>query len=143
MAILDYRNTPTQGMDSSPAQRLMNRRTKTLLPTSGRLLQTRVTHPEKHKRNLVKRQEQQVKYFNDGARDLRDLAEGDTVRMKPFRSGNKIWKKATVRTCLDERSYTAEKPDRGVCRRTRSHLTKTPEEWKMRTTMTVKVWRRG
>ena len=25
MAILHYRNTPTQGMDSSPAQRLMNK----------------------------------------------------------------------------------------------------------------------
>ena len=30
MAILDYRSTPTQGMDSSPVQRLMNQRTKTL-----------------------------------------------------------------------------------------------------------------
>ena len=30
MAILDYRNTPTQGMDSSPVQRLMNRHTNTL-----------------------------------------------------------------------------------------------------------------
>ena len=82
--ILDYRNTPTQGMDSSPAQRLMNRRTKTLLPTSRTLLQPRVTYPEKDKRNLVKRQGQQIKYFNDGARDLREVAEGDIVRMKPF-----------------------------------------------------------
>ena len=54
MAILDYRNTLIQGMDSSPAQRLMNRCTKTLLPTSGKLLQARVTNPEKDKRNLVK-----------------------------------------------------------------------------------------
>lgn len=92
MAILDYRNTPTQGMDSSPAQRLMNRRTKTLLPTSGKLLQPRVTYPEIDTRNLVKRQEQQIKYFNDGARDLRELAEGDIVRMRPFRSRDKVWK---------------------------------------------------
>ena len=34
IAILDYRNTPTQGMASSPAQRLMSRRTRTLLPTT-------------------------------------------------------------------------------------------------------------
>jgi hypothetical protein len=32
LAILDFRNTPTQGFESSPAQCLMNRRTKTLLP---------------------------------------------------------------------------------------------------------------
>ncbi|CAG2198016.1 unnamed protein product [Mytilus edulis] len=33
LAILDFRNTPTQGFETSPAQRLMNRRTKTLIPT--------------------------------------------------------------------------------------------------------------
>ena len=75
----------------------------------------------------MKRQEQQIKYFNDGDRDLRELAEGDIVRMKPFRSGDKVWKKATVTARLDERSYTVETPDGGVYRRTRSHLRKTPE----------------
>ena len=83
-AILDYRNTPTQGMDSSPVQRLMNRRTKTLLPMSRALLQPRVTYPGKDQQNLAKRQEKQVRYFNQGARSLGELAEGDVVRMKPF-----------------------------------------------------------
>jgi len=106
MAILDYRNTPTQGMDSSPVQRLMNRRTKTVLPTSRALLQPRMTYPEKDQPNLAKRQKQQVRYFNQGARDLRDLAEGDVVRMKPFRLGDKVWKKAIVTAHLDERSYS-------------------------------------
>ena len=96
MTILDCRNTPTQGIDSSPVQRLMNRRTKTLLPTSRTLLQPRVTYPEKDQRNLAKRQEQQVRYLNQGARDLGELAKGDVVRMKPFRLGDKVWKKATV-----------------------------------------------
>ena len=35
LALLDYRNTPTQDVGSSLAQRLMNRRTKTLLPTAA------------------------------------------------------------------------------------------------------------
>jgi hypothetical protein len=30
LAILDFRNTPTQGFNTSPAQRLMNRRTNTV-----------------------------------------------------------------------------------------------------------------
>lgn len=79
MAILDYRNMPTQGMDSSPAQRLMNRQTKTLLPTTRALLQPRVTYPEREKHDLVKKQEQQAKHYNRGARDLQELAEGDVV----------------------------------------------------------------
>ena len=33
LALLDFRNTPIQGVGSSPVQRLMNRRTRTLLPT--------------------------------------------------------------------------------------------------------------
>ena len=124
MAILDYQNTPTQGMDSNPVQRLMNRRTKTLLPTSRTLLQPRVTYTEKDQRNLAKRQEQQVRYFNQGTRDLRELAEGDVVRMKPFQLGNKVWKKATVAARLGERSYSVETPEGGVCRGTRCRLRK-------------------
>ena len=128
MAILDYRNTPTQGMDSSPAQRLMNRRTKTLLPTARALLQPRVTYPEKEKRKLEKKQEQQAKYYNRGAKHLQELAKGDVVRMKPFRLGDKIWKKAVVTAHLDERSYTVEPPEGGVYRRNRGHLRKTQEK---------------
>ena len=38
LAILDHCNTPSQSHDMSPAQRLLNRRTRTLLPTAGSLL---------------------------------------------------------------------------------------------------------
>lgn len=126
MAILDYRNTPTQGMDSIPVQRLMNRGMKTLLPTSRTLLQPRVIYPEKDQRNLAKRQEQQVRYFNQGTRDLREV--GDVVRIKPFRLGDKVWKKATMAARLDERSYSVEITDGSVSCRTRCHLRKTPEK---------------
>ena len=93
MAILDYRNTPTQGMDSSPVQRLMNPHTKALLPMSRALLQPRVTYPEKDQQNLAKRQGQQVRYFNQGTRSLRELAEGYIVRMKPFPLGDRYGRK--------------------------------------------------
>ena len=38
LGFLDFRNTPTEGLGTPPAQRLFGRRTKTLLPTSDRLL---------------------------------------------------------------------------------------------------------
>ena len=38
LRLLDFRNTPTEGVGTSPAQRLFGRRTKTLLPTTGKLL---------------------------------------------------------------------------------------------------------
>ena len=50
MAILDYRNTPTQGMISSPSQSLMSRRTKTLLPMTQCVLLPKAASPEQDKR---------------------------------------------------------------------------------------------
>ena len=37
LGFLDFHNTPIEGLGTSPAQRLFGRRTKTLLPTAGRL----------------------------------------------------------------------------------------------------------
>ena len=54
LAFLDYRNTPTQGMESSPAQRLLNRRTRTLLPATKQLLQPRVVFPDAEIKDLNK-----------------------------------------------------------------------------------------
>ena len=42
LALLDNRNTPRNDILGSPVQRLMGRRTKTLLPTSSRLLEPKV-----------------------------------------------------------------------------------------------------
>ena len=40
--LLEWRNVPTQGLDSSPCQRLMSRRTRSLLPVSNFLLKPKV-----------------------------------------------------------------------------------------------------
>lgn len=127
LAFLDHRNTPTQGMHTSPAQRLMNRRTRTLLPTTKSLLKPEVISESRTREELERRQESQAKYFNRGARDLTPLKEGDVVRMKPFQLGEKRWKKGVVVTRLDERSYIVDTPDGGSYRRNRLHLKKTPE----------------
>ena len=55
LALLDYRNTPTQGLDTNPAQRLMSRRTKTLLPTTKNLLVPEVTMGQ-HQKILANKQ---------------------------------------------------------------------------------------
>ena len=108
LAVLDYRNTPTQGMTTSPAQRLMSRRTKTLLPTTQSLLLPRTINLEVEKKELRQRQQAQAKYYNRSAKDLPSLSEGDVVRMKPFKLGDKSWRKAKVTARLNKRSYTVE-----------------------------------
>ena len=39
LALMDWRNTPTEGSGTSPAERFLGRRCKTLLPITGSLLQ--------------------------------------------------------------------------------------------------------
>ena len=68
LAILDYRNTPTQGVGSSPAQRLMSRRTKTLLPTMNQLLQPQAGKPADDRARLIERQHKQKWYHDRTAR---------------------------------------------------------------------------
>lgn len=123
LALLNIRNVPTQGVDSSPAQRLFGRRTRTLLPTTQSLLKPRnPVNPESI--HLRSNQERQAKYYNRTARDLPILKPGDTVRMKPFALGQKSWDKAHVTKRLDERSYEVQSAGT-TFRRNRQHLVKT------------------
>ena len=123
IALLNIRNTPTQGVDSSPAQRFLGRRTKTLIPTSRRLLQARGSESKHERKQLELNQQRQAKYYNQSTKDLPPLIQGDTVRMKPFRQGEDRWKKGLILRKLDERSYEVLQDDQ-VYRRTREHLKK-------------------
>ena len=127
LALLDFRNTPTQGVGSSPAQRLMNRRTRTLLPMTKTLLQSRTGMNNHYEHTLLKsQQDKQAKYYNKTAHDLPVLNEGDIVRMRPYIKGSKEWKKGVVTKRLDDRSYEVETPDY-TFRRNRHHLRKSNE----------------
>ena len=99
MALLEIRNTPTQGAGSSPSQRMINRRAKTLLPTTETLLRPRGEHQHECDRLKIKySQKAQAAHYNKHARDLPVLEDGDPVRLKPFRLGQKKW---TRGTCQD------------------------------------------
>jgi transposase InsO family protein len=127
LAVLNHRNTPSQDMDESPVQRLFNRRTRTLLPTTANLLEPKTNGSFMRKKLLKKKAEKQAEYYNKGAKDLPVLEEGDTVRMKPHVLGEKVWKKGTVNKRLDERSYEILAENGNTYRRNRVHLKRTKE----------------
>ncbi|XP_051794266.1 uncharacterized protein LOC127530799 [Acanthochromis polyacanthus] len=120
LAILDHRNTPTQGLDTSPAQRLLSRRTRTLLPIRESLLEPKVIN---NSSALRRNQQRQSKYYNQTAKDMDSLKPGDVVRVQPFEP-NTLWRKATVNTSLGNRSYAVELDTGSVLRRNRRHLRK-------------------
>lgn len=127
MALLELRNTPTQAVGSSPAQRLLGRRTRSFLPTTSTLLEPRGAAILQKERDRMKDlQRKQAFYHNTSAKDLPVLEEGDTVRMKHFQIGKKTWDKGTITQRLDERSYEVETSG-GVYRRNRCHLKKSNE----------------
>ncbi|KAK3708090.1 hypothetical protein QZH41_006919 [Actinostola sp. cb2023] len=81
LALLDQRNTPTEGLGSSPAQRLMSRRTKGLLPTASTLLHPKVVEGVKGK---IKLKKQKAKYYHDRtAKTLPELEVGQDIRVAP------------------------------------------------------------
>ena len=128
LAILELRNTPTQGVESSPAQRLHGRRTRTMLPTTAKLLKPRCAEILTAERKKMKRvQNKQEMYFNRHAKDLTTLQEGDIVRLKPCRQGSKFWQKAIVQRRLYERSYEVETDTGLILRRNRVDLRRTDE----------------
>jgi len=116
LGLLDERKTPLQGFGSSPVERLMNRRTRTLLPTTSALLELRTLNSTHERDKLKDVQKRQARYYNSNAQDLPPLNEGDTVWMKPFVVGQKQWKKGVVVERLDERSYEGETADRSSYR---------------------------
>ncbi len=127
LAILDFRNTPSQGMQSSPSQRLMSRRTKTLLPTTPTLLTPKT---EENVVNELKASKKRAAfYYNRGARDLKPLQRGDVVRVSPQGLGDRSWRKAEVLGPVQgrPRSYEIRTDGNSVLRRNRRHLRKSAE----------------
>ena len=121
LALLDWRNTPTEGVGCSPMQRLCGRRTRTLLPTAKNLLKPTTTPDVREK--LLKEKERQPFYYNRGTRELSPLRKGDAVVMLPGPQARN-WKKAQVEDQVDVRSYAVRTENGRVFRRNRRHLQK-------------------
>ena len=126
LALLDFRNTPTQDVDSNPAQRNLGRRARTLLPTTSWLLAPHEMDTAFSKRRQRLTNSRSLWYYNKGAKDLSPLHEGDAVRIKPCTLGQKTWRTGTINKQLDERSYDIE-TETGILRRNRVYLKKTNE----------------
>lgn len=122
LAILAFRNAPTQGLESSPAQRLMGRRTRTTLPMHRDLLRQNASKEE----DMTSLRHQQAKGYDRSARDLPPLRIDDVVRVEPA-GRHEPWRKAQVVKVHDNRSYDVQTLDGTVLRRNRRHLRKTAE----------------
>ena len=119
LTLLDWRNTPTEGVGCSPVQRLCGRRTRTLIPIVTSLLKPTTTSGVREK--LLKKKERQTYYYPRETRELSPLRKDDAVVTLPSPQARK-WKEAQVEDQVDVRSYAVRTEDGRVFRRNRRHI---------------------
>ncbi|KAK3773727.1 hypothetical protein RRG08_001454 [Elysia crispata] len=115
------RNTPTEGTTKSPVQRLIGRRTKTLLTATAMALKPSRINPEREE--LENKKFKTSQKFSRGTH-LPRLAIGDNVRMQSI-DGSREWKQATVTKILRRNSYQVSDGQRSY-RRTKEFLRSKP-----------------
>lgn len=91
LGLLTERNNPSQGIGSSPVQRLMNRRTRTLLPTTVTLLEPRSLSTNHEREKLKDVQKRQAQYYNTNAHDPPELTHLNTHSDWDRKNGGKGW----------------------------------------------------
>ena len=125
LALLNLRNVPRDDVLGSPVQRLMGRRTQTLLPTSNALLRPETLNPDQVHDRMVEHRIKQKLYYDRGAKELSKLQPGSVVRVQT-KSG---WQPGViVSQDPHPRSYIVQMPETGgVYRRNRRHLLETQE----------------
>ncbi|CAI5681852.1 unnamed protein product [Oreochromis niloticus] len=119
LSLLEYRNTPVDNL-KSPAQLLMSRRLRSILPATPKQLEPQVVCQQTVRERREVCQQRQQTYFNRAARPLPQLYPGTPVR---FRQQDGSWKPAVVTRCADtSRSYNITTDTGQVYRRNRRHL---------------------
>lgn len=124
-ALLNVRNTPSEGQNTSPVQRSLGRRTQSLIPNAASKMDIdsptiQSAGPAKQAlKNKQTDREAQV----GTQHELPPLQIGDTVRMEPI-AGEGEWKEGTVTGILKPRSYIVTTNAGKSYRRNRKFLRK-------------------
>jgi transposase InsO family protein len=120
IALMEYRNTPQQSIGMSPAERLLGRPTRTLLPVITAALKPKPTDAEAVKEKIEHKQAIQKRSFDKHAKKLAPLEEGMMVYvdLKKQHSPQK-WTKGKVVKKHSFNSYIVETDNGQQVRRNR------------------------
>lgn len=122
LALLELRNTPISELGHSPAELLMSRKLRTMVPVSSSLLKPKVV--DKARERLLQRQVKQKLYYDRGTKSLPELQAGDSIRVQ---KGSAWEPGVVVGKCNTPRSYDIITANGQELRRNRSHLLATKE----------------
>ena len=121
LLILEYRNSPLPDCSFSPAQLLLSRRTRSIVPITNKLLKPQAIDPKNVQKSIFRSKSLQKKNYDRTAKTLSPLHVNDQVRIQ----FGKIWKPARVILQHDARSFSVQTRDGAIYRRNRRHLIRT------------------
>ncbi|VDI45487.1 Hypothetical predicted protein [Mytilus galloprovincialis] len=126
IAMLKYRNTPLENLDS-PAQLLMNRRLRTTIPTIKNRLKPKCGNLKNTQTKMKQQKMNQKQYYDKSSKPLPELQPNDTIRFQHKPKGK--WDQGTVvKNNNTPNSYVIETPEGQIFKRNRKHLMKTKED---------------
>ncbi len=124
ISIMEYRNTPVDQI-GSPAQLLMSRRLRSVIPTMKSLLQPKVINEDLASSKIMLQKTQQKLYYDRRSKELPKISQGEQVRIKQ----GKAWNPAVVtKQANTPRLFILQCPDGSTYRKNRKHIIKTKEE---------------
>ena len=122
LGLLEYLNMPLTGMDYSPTQLLMSRKTRTMLHVHNDLLIPSI--PSNAYNQITESRDRQKFYYDWNTSELPNLLANNTAQMKK----DGIWKEVRVQEKLTlPRSYNVVDKNGRLYKRNRKHLIKTNE----------------
>lgn len=124
-SMLDYRNSPLEGIGLSPAQLHLGRRLKSNLPATATALKPAVNPANIVRKGHMKRQSRQKYYYNKqfAGKSLKKLNTGDTIMIDKHDS--KLVPGSVIKQHSTPRSYIVETLGGKKLRRNRRHLKQT------------------
>ena len=117
-ALLELRNTPQQNTGLSPTHLMFGRLTRTMLPAVTNR-PTNKKQPAMAPKRRTQRQQTVRRSYNRYARDLVPLQTGQPVYYQHLEG--QMWRKGTVQSKKDKRSYIIKGDTGGVYQRNSAH----------------------
>ncbi|KAL9960046.1 hypothetical protein ACROYT_G033443 [Oculina patagonica] len=124
LGLLNLRNVPRDQILGSPAQRLMSRRTRCVLPVAKKLLTPKTLISRDVSSRLELKRRQQKSYFDQHAKPLPPLSPQQVVRLQTDKGYQKLG--IVKQPSAQPRSYIVH-ADGKEYRRNRRHLLSVPE----------------
>ena len=116
LALLEFRNTPKQDINKSPAEMMFGRSTRSVIPTMKKRPSCDITLTEKY----TKHQKRVKKYYDKHARDMSQLEKGQPVYFQHPEKPE--WNKGLVCDKFGDRSYQVQNKDGVTYSRNRVHI---------------------